>query len=137
MAYWLLKTEPTTYSFADLERERVTAWTGVKNPLAQANLRTMQAGDRVLIYHSGTKVAVGLAEVARTAYPDPTAAGSGTACIDVRAVSALPSPVPLADLKKVRAFAGSPLLRQGRLSVVPLSGEQWKAALELGGGPTA
>ncbi len=136
MACWLIKTEPTTYSFADLERERVTAWTGVKNPVAQANLRAMQAGDRVLIYHSGTKVAVGLAEVVRTAYPDPTAAGSGMACVDVRAVSALPSPVPLADLKKARAFAGSPLIRQGRLSVVPLTEEQWKLVLELGGGPT-
>lgn len=137
MAYWLLKTEPTTYSFADLERERVTAWTGVKNPQAQASLRSMQAGDRVLIYHSGTKVAVGVAEVARTAYLDPTAAGSGTACVDVRAVSALPSPVPLGALKKTPAFAGSPLLRQGRLSVVSLTPAQWKVALELGGGSTA
>ncbi len=137
MAYWLLKTEPTTYSFADLERERMTAWTGVKNPQAQANLRTMEAGDRVLVYHSGTKVAVGVAEVARAAYPDPTASGSGTACVDVRAVSALPSPVPLAVLKKTRAFSGSPLLRQGRLSVVPLTAEQWRAAMDLGGGPTA
>jgi predicted RNA-binding protein with PUA-like domain len=136
MAYWLLKTEPTTYSFADLERERVTAWTGVRNPQAQENLRAMRAGDRVLIYHSGTKEAVGLAEVARTAYPDPTAADSGRACVDVRAVSALPTPVSLGVLKKAPAFAGSPLTRQGRLSVVPLTVGQWKAALGLGRSPT-
>ena len=136
MAYWLLKTEPTTYSFTDLERERVTAWTGVRNPQAQESLRAMRAGDRVLVYHSGTKVAVGVAEVVRTAYPDPTAAAGETACVDVRAVSALPSPVPLGVLKKVPTFAGSPLLRQGRLSVVPLTPGQWKAALDLGRGPT-
>jgi len=136
MAYWLLKTEPTTYSFADLERERVTAWTGVRNPQAQENLRAMKAGDRVLIYHSGTKVAVGVAEVARTAYPDPTAADGQRACVDVRAVSALSAPVPLGVLKQAPSFAGSPLLRQGRLSVVPLSHEQWRAAMSLGRGPT-
>lgn len=127
MAHWLLKTEPSSYSFADLERERVTAWTGVKNPQAQEHLKAMKAGDRVLVYHSGAKVAVGVAEVTRPAYADPTSESGGRVCVDVRAVAPLPNPVALADLRALPAFDGSPLLRQGRLSVVPLTAAQWAA----------
>ena len=83
MAHWLLKTEPGTYSFEDRLRERVTAWTGVANPQAQANLRGMREGDRALVYHSGEKRAVGVAEVVRAAYPDPTAGGRDLVCVDV------------------------------------------------------
>jgi predicted RNA-binding protein with PUA-like domain len=122
MAYWLLKTEPETYGYDDLVREGTTAWTGVKNPQAQANLRAMKSGDRAVIYHSGERRAVSLAEVVRTAYDDPAPAdGEPAVCVDVRAVAALPAPVPLEALKLEPAFAGSALLRQGRLSVVPLS----------------
>jgi predicted RNA-binding protein with PUA-like domain len=124
MAYWLLKTEPGTYAWDDLVREGTTAWTGVSNPQAQANLRAMQAGDRTIIYHSGEKRAVGVAEVVRTAYPDPTA--EGTLCVDVKAVASLPAPVPLEALKQEPAFEGSALVRQGRLSVVPLSPAEWR-----------
>ncbi|HSN92497.1 MAG TPA: EVE domain-containing protein [Anaeromyxobacteraceae bacterium] len=130
VAHWLLKTEPGTYSFEDLLRERITAWTGVANRQAQANLRAMREGDRALVYHSGEKRAVGVAEVVRAAYPDPTAGGGDLVCVDVRAVEPLPAPVPLDLLRQERAFAGSPLLRQGRLSVVPLSQDQWRAAQE-------
>jgi predicted RNA-binding protein with PUA-like domain len=130
VTHWLLKTEPGTYAFEDLLRERVTAWTGVANPQAQANLRAMREGDRALIYHSGEKRAVGVAEVVRTAYPDPTAGGMDLVCVDVRAVEPLPTPVPLDLLRQERSFGGSPLLRQGRLSVVPLSPEQWRAVQE-------
>jgi predicted RNA-binding protein with PUA-like domain len=131
MAYWLLKTEPEQYAFEDLVRDRTTAWTGVKNPQAQANLRAMRAGDKAIVYHSGERRAVGIAEVARTAYPDPTADAGDYVCVDLRAVEPLPAPVPLEALKQEPAFAGSALLRQGRLSVVPLSPAEWKDANQL------
>ncbi len=132
MAYWLLKTEPSSYAWGDLVADGRTAWTGVANPQAQANLRAMRAGDRAVVYHSGEKRAMGVAEVVRTAYPDPTGA-PGAVCVDVRAVEPLAAPVPLEALKLETAFAGSALLRQGRLSVVPLSPAEWKALQELAG----
>ncbi len=125
MAFWLLKTEPSTYSWADLVREGTTAWTGVSNPQAQRNLQAMKRGDRAIIYHSGEKRAVGLAEVVRTAYPDPERDGN-LVCVDVRALDPLPAPVPLEQLKLEPAFHGSVLLRQGRLSVVPLAPAEWR-----------
>jgi predicted RNA-binding protein with PUA-like domain len=126
MAYWLLKTEPEQYSFEDLLRDGGTAWTGVKNPQAQGNLRAMREGDLAVVYHSGEKRAVGIAEVVRSAYPDPTARDGDLVCVEVRAVAPLPAPVPLEALKLEPAFAGSALLRQGRLSVVPLSPAEWR-----------
>ncbi len=126
MAYWLLKTEPGQYAFEDLLRDGVTAWSGVRNAQAQANLRSMKVGDRAIIYHSGEKRAVGIAEVVRTAYPDPTAGDEDVVCVDVRALGPLPAPVPLEALKLEAAFAGSALLRQGRLSVVPFSPAEWR-----------
>ncbi len=124
MGFWLLKTEPGDYAWGDLVRDGTTAWTGVSNPQAQANLRAMHGGDRVVIYHSGEKRAVGVAEVVRTAYPDPNA--PGRVAVDVRAVEPLPAPVPLDALKEEPAFEGSVLLRQGRLSVVPLAPAEWR-----------
>ena len=129
MAHWLLKTEPGEYGWADLVRDRTTRWNGVTNAQAQANLRAMRQGDRAIVYHSGEKRAMGVAEVVRTAYPDP--GGGGGVCVDVRAVEALPAPVPLAALKEEATFEGSVLLRQGRLSVVPLSPAEWKVLEEL------
>jgi predicted RNA-binding protein with PUA-like domain len=126
MAYWLVKTEPGQYAWDDLVRDGTTAWTGVANPQAQGNLRAMKAGDRVVVYHSGEKRAVGVAEVVRTAYPDPTAGEGQLVCVDVRAVEPLPAPVPLEALKLEAAFEGSALVRQGRLSVVPLSPAEWR-----------
>ncbi len=131
MAYWLLKTEPGDYAFEDLQRDGVTAWTGVRNPQAQANLRAMRPGDRAVVYHSGEKRAVGIAEVAKAAYPDPEAEVDGAVCVDVRAGEPLPAPVPLEALKLEPVFAGSALLRQGRLSVVPLSPAEWDDLREL------
>jgi predicted RNA-binding protein with PUA-like domain len=133
MHTWLLKTEPSAYAFDDLLREKVTAWTGVANPQAQANLRAMAKGDQLVVYHSGEKAAVGLASVVRTAYPDPTGDGK-TVCVDVKAGTRLGAPVTLAALKACRPFAGSPLLVQGRLSVVPLTEPQLEALLELAAG---
>jgi predicted RNA-binding protein with PUA-like domain len=133
MATWLLKTEPSTYSFDDLRRDRSTAWTGVANPTAQLHLRAMAKGDELVVYHSGEKAAVGLGTVSRAAYPDPTADGK-LVCVDVKAGKALAAPVTLEALKAVKAFAGSPLLLQGRLSVVPLTAAQRTALLKLGAG---
>jgi predicted RNA-binding protein with PUA-like domain len=125
MANWLLKTEPDTYAWDDLVKEGTTPWTGVANAQAQANLRAMKPGDRAVVYHSGERRAVGIAEVVRAAYPDPNA-GEGSVCVDVRAVEPLPAPVPLEAIKQEPVFEGSVLLRQGRLSVVPLSPAEWR-----------
>ena len=131
MPYWLLKTEPSEYAFDDLVKDGTTAWTGVANPQAQRNLQTMHVGDRALVYHSGERRAVGVAEVVRAAYPDPTAAGEELVCVDVKAVGPLPAPVPLEALKLEPAFEGSALLAQGRLSVVPISPAQWSEVEDL------
>jgi predicted RNA-binding protein with PUA-like domain len=132
MAHWLLKTEPSTYSYEDLQREGRTAWTGVANPQAQLNLKAMKAGDSVAVYHTGSvKAVVGLGTIARAAYPDPTGDGKRV-CVDVKAGPPLGAPVTLEALKASRAFAGSPLLVQGRLSVVPLLAAQWRALLATG-----
>lgn len=122
---WLVKTEPSSYGYDDLERERRTVWDGVANPAALRNLRKMQEGDAVLVYHTGDERAVvGTARVARAAYPAPSGEGF---VVDLEATGRLPRPVTLSELKAMPVFAESPLVRQGRLSVVPLSKEQWSA----------
>jgi predicted RNA-binding protein with PUA-like domain len=127
-AMWLLKTEPSTYSYSDLEREGRTVWDGVKNPVALKNLRAMQLGDPVVIYHTGDeKAAVGLAEVTKAAYRDPKGKYPALVVVDLKAVGPLSRPVTLAEMKANPAFSESPLVRQGRLSVVPLTAAQWKA----------
>lgn len=125
MAYWLLKTEPGEYAWTDLVKDGRTAWTGVSSPQAQANLRAMKLGDRAIIYHSGEKRAVGIAEVIEAAHPDPSGT-EGQVCVDVRPVEPLPAPVPLEALKQEPTFEGSVLLRQGRLSVVPIAPAEWR-----------
>jgi predicted RNA-binding protein with PUA-like domain len=104
----------------------------VANPQAQNNLRAMRPGDRAVVYHSGEKRAVGIAEVVRAAYPDPAASdGEPHVCVDVKAVAPLPAPVPLEAMKQEAAFEGSALLSQGRLSVVPISPAQWSEIEDL------
>jgi predicted RNA-binding protein with PUA-like domain len=134
MPSWLLKTEPSAYSFGDLVRDRRTRWDGVANALAQAHLRSMRAGDEVVVYHSGEKAAVGLARVARAAYPDPGDPSGRRVAVDLEADRALAAPVPLEALRSAKAFEGSPLLRQARLSVLPLTAAQRRALLRLGKG---
>ena len=132
---WLLKTEPEEYSFADLVRDGTTPWDGVRNPQAQKNMRAMATGDRCVIYHTGdVRAAVGLAEVVRGPYPDPADASGRRCLVDVRAGAPLSRPVPLATLRADPRFAASPLLRQGRLSVVPLTADEWQALLALARG---
>jgi predicted RNA-binding protein with PUA-like domain len=126
-AAWLLKTEPSTYSWGDLVREGRAVWDGVTNPVALANLRGMREGDAVVIYHTGgEKSAVGIGRIARTGYPDPKAKDERLVVVDVEAGKPLPRPVTLAEIKADPAFRESPLVRQGRLSVVPLTDEQFR-----------
>lgn len=123
---WLVKTEPGTYSFDDLVREGRTRWDGVRNPAAQKNMRAMKDGDPVVVYHTGSeRAAVGRARVARAAYPDPSS--PGLVAVDLEVVGPLPRPVALDEIKKLDVFADSPLVRQGRLAVVPLDRAQWTA----------
>ena len=132
-AYWLLKTEPHEYSFADLVRDGETPWDGVRNAAAQKNMRAMAVGDPCLIYHTGDeRAAVGQAVVTRAAYPDPADPSGRWCLVDVRAGAPLRRPVPLASLRGDARFAAGPLVRQGRLSVVPLSEAEWSALLALG-----
>ncbi len=133
MAYWLVKEEPEKYPFSQLRADRVTAWTGVRNFQARNNLRAMAEGDEVVYYHTGKeRAAVGLAVVARTAYADPTAAEGDWSCVDLRAKKALAAPVGLAEVKADPALAGCALVKQGRLSVVPLSADEYGRIVELG-----
>jgi predicted RNA-binding protein with PUA-like domain len=134
MAQYLLKTEPSTYSFGDLQKARTTVWDGVTNPVALKNLRAAKLGDQLVIYHTGDeKAAVGLAEVTREAFPDPKGDDERLVVIEITARELLPKPVTLATLKSHAAFGDSPLVRQGRLSVVPLDDSQWQALLALSG----
>jgi predicted RNA-binding protein with PUA-like domain len=121
---WLVKTEPAEYSFDDLVKDGSTVWDGLTNPQALKNLRAMVPGESVFVYHTGNeRRVVGRAEVARSSAP-----GAGRhAVVELKAVGPLRRPVLLATLKADRAFVGSPLLRQGRLSVVPLTPEQARA----------
>jgi predicted RNA-binding protein with PUA-like domain len=119
---YLLKTEPTVYSFADLQREQTTIWDGVTNPVALKNLRAMQPGERLVIYHTGDqKSAAGTASVVSVDASDPKVPQ-----VKIKAGKPLAKPVTLAEVKANKLFSDSPLVRQGRLSVVPLSKEQYK-----------
>ncbi|MGH9537641.1 MAG: EVE domain-containing protein [Terriglobales bacterium] len=119
---YLLKTEPTVYSFADLQREKVTIWDGVGNPVALRHLREMKPGERLVIYHTGDeKSAVGTASVVSVDDADPK-----NPEVKIKAGKAIGKPVTLAEVKANKLFADSPLVRQGRLSVVPLSAAEYK-----------
>lgn len=124
---WLVKTEPGEFSYDDLEREGRARWDGVTNPVALRNLRAMKQGERVLVYHTGAeKAVVGEAVVATPAYPDPHAGDERLVVVDLEPRGRYARPVTLAEIKSLPAFAESPLVRQGRLSVVPLDAAQWQ-----------
>jgi predicted RNA-binding protein with PUA-like domain len=130
--HWLVKTEPGAYSWNDFVRDGRTAWTGVRSFAARQHLNAMQKGDRVLFYHSVIgKEVVGIAEVAKVAYPDPTATEGDWVCVDLKPVKALARPVTLDAIKKNPALAKIALLKQSRLSVMPLSTEAFKEILAM------
>lgn len=125
---WLLKTEPSEFSYDDLEREGKAVWDGVRNPVALRNLRAMKAGERAIVYHTGgEKAAVGFAKLLREAYPDPGKRDPRLVVVDIAPLGRLQRPVTLGEMKAMAVFRDSPLVRQGRLSVVPLSAAQWNA----------
>ncbi len=131
---WLLKEEPTHYSFDDLVRDGRTAWTGVRNALAQKHLRSMRKGDRIFFYHTGdVKAVVGIAEAACAPYPDPADETGKLYAIDIVAVQKLKSPVTLAAITADEAFASFPLVRISRLSVMPVTDDEWKRIEAIAG----
>ncbi len=118
MNYWLLKQEPTSYSFEDLMHDGKTDWTGVRNFQARNFLREMKVGDEVLFYHSGSvKAVVGKAKISREAYPDPTATDDGWICVDIEAIGPVAKPITLDVIKAEPELANMMLIKQGRLSV--------------------
>jgi len=134
MARFLVKTEPSSYSFADLQRDRRTVWDGVSNPVALKHLATIKKGDTVVVYHTGDeKQAVGLAVAASDAYPDPKLEDPKRPVVDLAADRPLPEPVPLAKVKADPVLKGTDLARLPRLSVMPFSEAQFQRLLRLAG----
>ena len=132
MNYWLAKSEPEAYSWEQLVKEGRTAWTGVRNFAARNNLRAMKKGDLVFFYHSGEeKSAVGLAQVEKEFYPDPTAEEGDWSCVDLAPVKGLKKAVTLAQIKGDKTLREMVLVRQSRLSVSPLTKGQFERMLEL------
>ena len=127
---YLFKEEPTNYSYDDLARDGRTSWTGVRNPLAQKHLRSVTKGDRIFFYHTGKeKAVVGIAKAAADAYPDPDDKDGKRYAVDVLPVKKLKAPVTLAAIKADTAFASFPLTRMPRLSVMPVSDDEWERIL--------
>ena len=134
MKHWLVKQEPEAYAWEQFVRDKGTAWTGVRNFQARNNLRALRKGDEVFYYHSVTgKAVVGLARVAGEAYADPTAKEGEWSCVDLVPVKALPKPVTLEQIKTDPALREIALLRQSRLSVMPLTVAEAKKLHQLGG----
>lgn len=134
MAYWLVKSEPNTYAYDDLVRDGKTVWDGVRNNAAALHLKAMKVGDEVLFYHSQEgKAVVGVAKVDREAFPDASDPSGRFVAVELAPVRALASPVPLADMKANPALSDMAMLRQSRLSVSPVSAEEWAAIQRMGG----
>jgi predicted RNA-binding protein with PUA-like domain len=132
--FWLVKQEPSTYSWADFKAEGKTAWTGVRNYTARNNLRAMRKGDAVFFYHSVTdKTVVGIAKVTREAYPDPTAKEGDWSAVDLAPEKALAKPVPLEEIKRNPKLKEMALLRLSRLSVQPVTSAQFAEIARMGG----
>jgi predicted RNA-binding protein with PUA-like domain len=131
---WLFKEEPTHYSYDDLVRDGKTSWTGVKNPLAQKHLRSVHKGDRIFFYHTGDeKAVVGIAKAAGDAYPDPADTSGKLYAVDVAPVRKLKQPVALSSVKADKYFATFPLTRVPRLSVMPVTDDQWERIVGMSG----
>ena len=134
MAYWLVKSEPSTYSFEQLQKDGQTTWDGVRNYAARGHLRGMKKGDEVLYYHSNEGLAiVGIAKVAKEAYQDPTTTDDAWVAVDLKPHKKLKNPVTLEEIKKDKRLKEMVLVRIGRLSVQPVSESEWKVIMELAG----
>jgi predicted RNA-binding protein with PUA-like domain len=134
MAHWLVKSEPDAFSWQQQVANGVEPWTGVRNHAAKRNLQTMRLGDRAFFYHSNVgKEIVGVVEVVREAYPDPTAENGDWVCVDMRALGPMARPVTLAEIKADPTLAEIALVRQSRLSVMPIEPTHWQQICKLGG----
>ena len=134
--YWLVKQEPETFSWDDFAAAGQTDWTGVRNFQARNNLKVMKVGDRAIYYHSGKeKAAIGVAEVVKAAYPDPTAKDGDWVAVDIKPVSRFARPVPLAEMRADSELSGLTLLRQTQLSVMPVSKQEFDRLVKLGKTP--
>jgi predicted RNA-binding protein with PUA-like domain len=132
---WLFKEEPTNYSFDAFVKDTQTTWSGVKNPVAQKNLRAVKRGDRVFYYHTGKeKAVIGIAKALGDAYPDPNDNTGHAFVVDVAPVKKLARPVTLAEIKADPAFKTFALVRISRLSVMPVSDAEWKRIETMAGG---
>jgi len=133
MAYWLMKSEPESYSWADLLRDGGTEWDGVRNNAARLHLKAMKPGDEAFLYHSmSDKAVVGIMKITRGAQPDPK--DPDWVSVRVEPVKALPGPVTLAEIKAEPRLSKMELIRQSRLSVAPVRADEWKVVLELARG---
>jgi len=132
--YWLIKQEPSTFSWDDFVADGQAQWDGVRNYQARNNLRAMKKGDLALFYHSVTgKEVVGIAKVVKEAYPDPTAKEGDWSCVDFKPVKPMKKPVPLAVIKEEKKLENLPLIRHSRLSVMPVAKAEFETLLKLGG----
>ena len=130
---WLMKEEPTHYNFDDLLRDTQTSWTGVKNALAQKHLRSIQKGDLIFFYHTGDeKAVVGIAKAAGAAYVDPADPAGKLYAVDIAPVRKLRTAVTLSAVKADKSFASFPLVRMARLSVMPVSDDEWDRIERMG-----
>lgn len=134
MAYWLVKSEPSTYSWEQFEKDGQTFWDGVRNYAARNHLKAMKKGDQVLFYHSneGLQI-VGIAKVSKEAYQDPTTDEEAWVVVDLKPYKRLKKPVSLADIKADKRLADMALVRLGRLSVQPVTEKEWKIIMEYAG----
>ncbi|MEZ5996937.1 MAG: EVE domain-containing protein [Hyphomonadaceae bacterium] len=134
MAYWLVKSEPGTWSWEQHVKKGADAWTGVRNHQAKAHLNAMKKGDRAFFYHSGEgKEIVGVSEVVRAAYPDATDKTGAFVCVDLKAVEPMKAPVTLAAIKAEKSLAGMVLVKNSRLSVQPVTAQEWAAIRKMAG----
>jgi predicted RNA-binding protein with PUA-like domain len=134
-SHWLVKSEPSSYSYDDLVRDRKTVWDGVRNNAAALHLKAMKEGDEVLFYHSQEgKEIVGIAKVVRTAFPDKSDPSGRFVAVELAPVRSLKRPVTLADMKTEAALSEMAMLRQSRLSVSPVSADEWKTILKMAEG---
>ena len=133
-AYWLVKSEPDAFSWDQQVANGVEPWTGVRNHMAKNNLKAMRKGDLAFFYHSNVgKEIVGVVKVAREAYPDPSAESGDWVCVDMKAVGPVPKPVTLVEIKADPELSDLALVRQSRLSVMPISEAHWKKLCKMGG----
>jgi predicted RNA-binding protein with PUA-like domain len=134
MSYWLVKSEPSTYSWDQFQKDGQTTWDGIRNYAARLHLRAMKKGDQVLFYHSNEGLAiVGIAKVIREAYQDPSTSDEAWVAVDLKAGKKLKQPVTLDMIKKDKRLSGMALVRIGRLSVQPVTEKEWNAIMEMAG----